>query len=58
VRAIQQRQIGYAEFLRRIMAAGCASYEVFIGGRQAIYFGRDGDHHIEPFPGSKALRSE
>lgn len=50
VRAIQRGEIGYAEFLRRIMAAGCASYAVFIGGRKAIYFGRDGDFHIEHFP--------
>src|SRR5262249_47851030 len=34
VRAIQQGQIGYAEFLRNIMSAGCASYAVFIQGRK------------------------
>ena len=53
VRAIQQQQIGYAEFLRRIMAAGCAHYEVFIDGRKAMYFGRNGDVHIEPFPSGR-----
>ena len=45
VRAIQQGGIGYAEFLRQIMGAGCATYRVFIGGRKAMYFGRDGDFH-------------
>jgi uncharacterized protein YbcV (DUF1398 family) len=50
VRAIQQGQIGYAEFLKTIMAAGCARYEVFIGGRKVMYFGRDGDFHTEHFP--------
>jgi uncharacterized protein YbcV (DUF1398 family) len=50
VKAIQQQQIGYAAFLRRIMAAGCASYEVFFGGRKAVYVGRDGDTYVEPFP--------
>jgi uncharacterized protein YbcV (DUF1398 family) len=50
VRAIQRGEIGYAEFLRRIMRAGCASYSVFLGGRKAIYFGRDGDHYTEKFP--------
>lgn len=50
VRAIQQGKIGYDEFLRRIMAAGCASYRVFIGGRKAMYFGRDGNFYTEPFP--------
>lgn len=50
VHAIQRGEIGYAEFLRRIMTAGCASYRVFIGGRKAMYFGRDGNFYTEPFP--------
>ncbi|HEY0301626.1 MAG TPA: hypothetical protein VGC36_09850 [Rhizomicrobium sp.] len=50
VKAVQRKEIGYAEFLRRIMANGCASYEVFFGGRKAVYVGRDGDVYIEPFP--------
>ena len=50
VRAIQQKRIGYAEFLRQIMRAGCARYSVFFGGRKAMYFGRDGDFYTEPFP--------
>ena len=50
VKAIQQNKIGYAEFLRQIMVAGCASYEVFFGGRMAVYVGRDGDTYVEPFP--------
>ena len=54
VKAIQRGEIGYAEFLRRIMQAGCATYQVFIDGRKAIYFGRDGDIYTEPFPTTKA----
>lgn len=50
VKAIQHGEIGYAEFLRRIMAAGCAHYEVFFQGRKAMYFGRDGAFYTEPFP--------
>jgi uncharacterized protein YbcV (DUF1398 family) len=50
VKTIQRKEIGYAEFLRRIMKAGCSSYQVFFNGRKAIYFGRDGDFYIEPFP--------
>jgi uncharacterized protein YbcV (DUF1398 family) len=50
VRAIQHKKIGYAEFLRQIMDAGCASYRVFFGGRKAMYFGRDGAFYTEPFP--------
>jgi uncharacterized protein YbcV (DUF1398 family) len=50
VRTIQHGRIGYAEFLRTIMAAGCASYGVFIRGRKVMYFGRDGEFHTEHFP--------
>jgi uncharacterized protein YbcV (DUF1398 family) len=50
VKAIQRSEIGYAEFLRRIMVAGCSHYEVFIAGRKAMYFGRDGAFYTENFP--------
>ena len=54
VKAIQRKEIGYAGFLRGIMAAGCSHYEVFFNGRKAMYFGRDGAFYTEPFP-PKAL---
>jgi uncharacterized protein YbcV (DUF1398 family) len=54
VRAIQRAEIGYAEFLNRIMRAGCASYSVYFGGRKAVYIGRDGDEYVEPFPTPKS----
>jgi uncharacterized protein YbcV (DUF1398 family) len=50
VKAIQRGEIGYAAFLRRIMQSGCSHYEVFITGRKAMYFGRDGEFYTEPFP--------
>jgi uncharacterized protein YbcV (DUF1398 family) len=50
VKAIQRQEIGYAEFLRRIMAAGCSHYEVFFKGGKAMYFGRDGQFYTEQFP--------
>jgi len=50
VKSIQRGEIGYAEFLRRIMTSGCSHYEVFIAGRKAMYFGRDGEFYTEPFP--------
>ncbi|MGH7087680.1 MAG: DUF1398 domain-containing protein, partial [Stellaceae bacterium] len=53
VRAIQRGELGYAEFLRRIMRAGCASYCAFLAGRRVIYFGRDGGFHVEDFPPPK-----
>ena len=53
LRAVQQREIGYPEFLRRIVAAGATGYSVFLDGRRAIYFGRLGDFYVEPFPDSR-----
>jgi uncharacterized protein YbcV (DUF1398 family) len=52
IRRSQRGQIKYVEFLRQVMAAGCVGYFVQITGRRAIYFGRDGDLHVEPFPTS------
>jgi uncharacterized protein YbcV (DUF1398 family) len=50
IRSIQRGEIVYVEFVRRIMAAGCVGYFVQIAGRRALYFGRNGDIHVEPFP--------
>jgi uncharacterized protein YbcV (DUF1398 family) len=52
IQAIQQRQIDYMEFCRRIVAAGCVDYTVSLTGRRAIYSGRTGDFHVERFPAS------
>ncbi len=40
----------YLEFIRKTMAAGCVGYFVQITGRRVIYFGRDGEFHVEHFP--------
>ncbi len=48
--AIQQRQIQYPEFLRRVMAAGVSDYTVYLNSRKAIYTGRAGDSYVELFP--------
>jgi uncharacterized protein YbcV (DUF1398 family) len=50
IRAVQHGEIGYAEFLRQIIQAGCSTYMVFLQGRKVIYFGQDGAFHIEKFP--------
>ncbi len=50
---IQQNLINYREFLKRIIGSGCCHYEVFITGKKVIYFGRQGEQHIEHFPGAK-----
>ena len=51
--AVRQSQRGehtYADFVRKTMAAACVGYFVQITGRCAIYFGRDGESHVERFP--------
>jgi uncharacterized protein YbcV (DUF1398 family) len=51
--AVTQSQRGehsYPEFLRKTMAAGCVGYFVQIAGRRALYFGRNGETHVEIFP--------
>ena len=50
VRQSQRNEHTYLDFLRKTMAAGCVGYFVLIAGRQAIYFGRNGESHVEPFP--------
>lgn len=53
VKAIKQIQFGeikYQEFVKKIMDSGILCYMVFITGRKAIYFGRNGEQHIEHFP--------
>ncbi|MGE0526295.1 MAG: DUF1398 family protein [Bdellovibrionales bacterium] len=51
IKAIQNSKIKYREFLDQILRAGTTSYSVYIKGSKAIYFGRNGDFHVENFPG-------
>lgn len=48
--AVQHREIDYPEFLRRAIAAGSASYVVFLNQWRTIYLGRHGDFHVEDLP--------
>jgi uncharacterized protein YbcV (DUF1398 family) len=50
IRQSQRNEHTYDEFLGKIRAAGCVGYFVQITGRQALYFGRQGECHVEPFP--------
>ena len=50
VRAAQAGTIGYGEFCRWILKAGCVGYFVSIPGRRAVYFGRTSECHVEHFP--------
>ena len=53
IRAAQRDDVRYPEFIVRAMDAGTAAYRVFINGRRAIYFGRNGDIHVENFLAAK-----
>lgn len=50
VRQSQRNEHTCPDFIRKTMAAGCVGYFVQITGRRVIYFGRDGDSHVEYFP--------
>jgi uncharacterized protein YbcV (DUF1398 family) len=50
VRQSQRNEHTYPDFVRKTSAAGCVGYFVQISGRQAIYFGRNGESHVERFP--------
>ncbi|HXD87154.1 MAG TPA: DUF1398 family protein [Urbifossiella sp.] len=50
VRQSQRNEHTYLDFIRKTMAAGCVGYFVQIAGRRAMYFGRNGDLHVEHFP--------
>lgn len=50
IRASQAGSSTYPEFLDRVMTAGTTSYVVYLRGKKAIYFGRNGEFHIEEFP--------
>jgi uncharacterized protein YbcV (DUF1398 family) len=52
VRRAQRGEIFYPEFLKQTFAAGCVGYFVQITGQHVIYFGRNGEQHIERFPSS------
>jgi uncharacterized protein YbcV (DUF1398 family) len=50
VRQSQRNEHSYLDFIRKTMNAGCVGYFVQITGRRVIYFGRNGESHVEHFP--------
>ncbi len=50
VRQSQRNEHTYLDFIRKTIGAGCVGYFVQITGRRAIYFGRNGESHVEHFP--------
>ena len=43
----------FMDFSRRAALAGVAGYFAFLRGQRVTYFGRQGDHHVEWFPGAE-----
>ena len=54
IRAAQTDTIRYPEFIKRAAAAGVIGYWAFLTGKKVIYFGRQGEFHVEDFPRPKA----
>jgi uncharacterized protein YbcV (DUF1398 family) len=50
VRQSQRNEQTYLDFIHKTKGAGCVGYFVQIIGRRAIYFGRNGESHVEHFP--------
>jgi uncharacterized protein YbcV (DUF1398 family) len=42
----------FKDFSRRAMTAGVQSYYAFLRGKRVTYLGRQGDQHVEWFPGA------
>ena len=53
IRAAQRDEIRYPEFMRRSSAAGVVAYWAYLTGRKVIYFGAEGDFHVELFPSAQ-----
>jgi uncharacterized protein YbcV (DUF1398 family) len=48
----QRKGQKYRDFTRRAMEAGTQGYFAFLRGKRVTYIGRQGDQHIEWFPGA------
>jgi uncharacterized protein YbcV (DUF1398 family) len=49
----QRGEVKYVEFLEKILAAGTVGYGAYLTGRKVVYYGREGDCHVEPFPAAR-----
>jgi uncharacterized protein YbcV (DUF1398 family) len=49
----QQNGQKFRQFCARAMSAGVQGYFAFLRGRRVTYLGRNGDQHVEWFPGAR-----
>jgi uncharacterized protein YbcV (DUF1398 family) len=47
----------FREFTRRAMAGGVQGYIAFLRGKRVMYWGRNGEQHVEWFPGAKPTKN-
>ena len=53
--AVRDSQVNgqkFRDFSARAMRAGVQSYFAFLRGKRVLYLGRQGDQHVEWFPGA------
>ncbi|TGN19996.1 DUF1398 family protein [Leptospira idonii] len=50
IKRVQAGEINYIEFSKEVLKAGCVYYIAYLKGKKVIYFGREGEFHIEEFP--------
>lgn len=55
IRDSQQKNQHFRDFTRRAMEAGVQGYFAFLRGKRVTYLGRQGDEHVEWFPGAKPV---
>lgn len=49
----QQHGQAFRRFCERAISAGVQGYFAFLRGQRVLYLGRQGDQHVEWFPGAK-----
>lgn len=52
IRSVQRGESTYEEFARRCVAAGVTGYLAFLTGKRVVYYGSQGEMHVEWFPGA------
>lgn len=52
IRRVQAGETQYKEFSQECVSSGVTGYLAFLVGKNVLYYGPDGDFHVEWFPGS------
>lgn len=50
--SVQRGESTYEEFARRCVAAGVTGYLAYLTGKRVVYYGSQGERHVEWFPGA------